>query len=344
MQALPGGAMLAVRGSAERIREVLGPDQGTLDVAALNGPRATVLSGETAAVARAAAALTEARVASTPLPVSHAFHSRLMRPVVDEIARLAGRVSSQPLRIPLASTVRGDLLAAGTVLDAGYWAEQVCGPVRFAEAAEHLRAVAPTHVVEVGPRPVLLALLRDLAGPHTALACCPGADSTGTELAGVVAALHRDGFDPDWARWFEPAHRVRRRLPGYVFDDSTRFWFTAEAADRGPVAGPRVRVEAAAPAPRASQAAAPGLADAVRAAIAAVSGHDAGVLVPSARLADDLGFDSVMAMRLADALEPHLGGPDRFDLADLLPHLTTVGQLTAHVEGAAAAPARKGAL
>jgi acyl carrier protein len=87
------------------------------------------------------------------------------------------------------------------------------------------------------------------------------------------------------------------------------------------------------------------VADAVRAAIGSVSGHAAAALVPAARLDDDLGFDSVMAMRLADELEPQLRRS--LDLAALLPHLTTVGELIGHLEselgGAAPGAVEEGA-
>ena len=99
------------------------------------------------------------------------------------------------------------------------------------------------------------------------------------------------------------------------------------------------------PAPRASEEVAEsGLAGAVRAAITAVSGHDASVLVPSARLTEDLGFDSVMAMSLADALQPLVGGRGQIDIAELLPQLTTVEQLIIHVKGVVATPVREGAV
>jgi acyl transferase domain-containing protein len=357
MQQLPpGGVMLSVRAAESKIRDVLGADLGAaagevLDVAAHNGPQATVLSGDADAVARAAAALADARVATARLPVSHAFHSRLVAPAVAPLASLAAGLPPRPLTIPLASTVRGTLLPAGSVLEAGHWSEQVSGPVRFAEAALHLAAVAPTHVVEVGPRPVLLALLREGGyGSHRGLVCCSGPAATGSELAGVLAALHADGCDLRWERWYEAAQQRLRRVPGHVFDTDTRSWIERpSAAATTPVApapvaftAPAARMPAELP-PTATGGGV--LAGAVLAAISTVSGHAVEALAPHAQLDADLGFDSVMAMRLADELSPHLGGPDRLDAeAFLLPHLTTVGGLITHLEGTAARLAQDGAL
>jgi acyl transferase domain-containing protein len=349
MQALPtGGAMLSVRADEPRIREILGAAMP--DVAALNGPQATVLSGDGEALTKAADALTAAGLRCTPLAVSHAFHSRLMAPVVEEFRERAGAVPARPLQVPLASTVRGALLPAGTVLDADYWADQLCAPVRFTEAAAHL--ADPTHVVEAGPRPVLLGLLRQAGvATGTGLACVPGPNADGTELAEVLAALHHDGLDPDWSALFAPAHRVLHRIPGYVFDTRNRFWFAAngntDALAAGtpppPLQSARPAVETPTPDIPASDVPALVATDAAAAVLTAlseVSGHATGALVPHARLDDDLGFDSVMAMRLADELEPRLGEP--LDVEALLPHLTTVASLIDHLETRLGGPAGEG--
>ncbi|MEU6644635.1 beta-ketoacyl synthase N-terminal-like domain-containing protein [Saccharomonospora sp. NPDC046836] len=339
MQALPGGgAMAAARLSAAELTGLLGPDLGArdgevLDVAASNGPRSVTVSGSEAAVERAAAAIRAAGTAVTRLAVSHAFHSGLMRPMVGQFAAVAEKVPAGTPRFPLLSTVRhGDSGAETlTTVDGSYWTEQICAPVRFADAADALAALAPTHVVEVGPRPVLLGLLRGILGPHTALACSPGPRADGGELAAVVAALWRDGADVALDRWYTPAARVRRRLPGYVFDIRTEFWFDPGAA---PAARVHTTADTGYEATTVSEPAASGVADLVRAAIRVVSGHDDAALHPQAELAD-LGFDSIMAMRFVDELEPRIGP---LDLEALLPHLTTVGSLITHFERAHPAP------
>ncbi|WP_199543189.1 type I polyketide synthase [Prauserella sp. PE36] len=326
MQALPGGgAMLAAAVSSAELAELVTVEPGeVLDVAAVNGPRAVTLSGTEAAVERAADAIRAAGRSATRLRVSHAFHSALMRPMLAEFTELAERVWPGSPRYPLYSTVRPGV--AGSV-DGAYWAEQVCGPVRFAEAAGLLAEAEPTHVVEVGPRPVLLGLLRDVLPAHTSLACSPGPTATGGELASVVAALYRDGVDLDFDHWFPPSARVRRTLPGYVFDRDTRFWFSAD--DGRSVAAPQRSEPAEQAAPGAGTGTpAAGITTLVLAAIAAVTGHAEAALHPHAQL-EELGFDSIMAMRFVDELEPAIGP---LDLEALLPNLTTVGTLIDHFE------------
>ncbi|MBB1242650.1 acyltransferase domain-containing protein [Streptomyces durbertensis] len=367
-----GGAMLAVEASEEAVAPIVAAaGRGrVLDIAAVNGPAAVTLSGHAEAVKRAAALLREAGHRARPLRVSHAFHSALMRPMVDRFAALAARVPPGEARVPLYSTVREE---QPRKLDGDYWTEQICAPVRFDAAARRLAEAAPTHVVEVGPRPLLLRLLQARLGEHTALACSAGPRSTGGELAGVVAALHRDGADLDLSRWYGPEQRVRRPLPGYVFDRSSRFWWTAETAAAAPAAGPaRPATPEATPEPvdgpdpmptgpsakpaepavptappaaavKPAEPAEPGerpaagdgdLATLVRGAIHQVTGHDMAALEPHADLTE-LGFDSIMLMRLVDEIEQVVGP---VDVEALLPRLTTVGELIDHLRQAHPAP------
>ncbi|MFE7457540.1 type I polyketide synthase [Streptomyces sp. NPDC057554] len=363
-----GGAMLAVEASEEQVAPVVAAAARgrVLGIAAVNGPAAVTLSGQAEAVNQAGALLREAGHRTRPLRVSHAFHSALMRPVVAPFTALASRIPPGEARIPLYSTLREE---QPRKLDADYWAEQICAPVRFDAAVRRLAGTAPTHVVEVGPRPLLLGLVRARLGEHTALACSAGPRSTGGELAGVVAALHRDGADLDLSRWYAPEQRVRRPLPGYVFDRSSRFWWTAETVTASPAATPEpvdgpgpmptgpstplpdgpsapvpVQAKDHAPDPRttntspagATPAATPAvdLAELVRSVIHQVTGHEMAALGPHADLTE-LGFDSIMVLRLVDEIEEAVGP---VDVEALLPSLTTVGELIDHLRQAHPAP------
>lgn len=102
----------------------------------------------------------------------------------------------------------------------------------------------------MGPARVLAPILTrahpDLAAKY--LLPCPGPAATGHELTDTVAALYRDGVDPNWDALYEPGARVRRRLPGYSFATTARFWTSVsttvgvttatEAADAQPPTTP----------------------------------------------------------------------------------------------------------
>ncbi|MFI6523719.1 SDR family NAD(P)-dependent oxidoreductase [Streptomyces uncialis] len=190
MAAAPGGAgaMTALDAAADRVEEWA---KGTgAVVAALNGPRQTVVSGPPPEVAAVTAAARREGVDATALQVSHAFHSPQMAGAARALPdALAGEPVGPPRR-PVVSTVTGRLLGPGDDLSA-LLARQLVSPVLFARA---VGAVADTTelFVEAGPGHSLAAF---------AAACAPGVPvvSVATDAASVrglldvVAAAHALG-------------------------------------------------------------------------------------------------------------------------------------------------------
>ncbi|MET8654852.1 type I polyketide synthase [Nocardia aurea] len=233
MQSLPdGGAMLAVRAATTQVADVLA-DEPSVAIAAVNGPTDLVLSGEAEAITRIRALLRTRSVPAKSLTVSHAFHSPLMAPILAEFEAVAATCSYRAPAVPIYSTVRGRLLGADEAMDADYWTEHIGATVLFGAAAEAALGTDPTHVIEVGPRRVLAASVGRIRPElrDRTLVPSPGPNATGDELAETVAALYRDGLDPDWNALYEPAQRVRHRLPGYEFSVEHRFWIEPPALD-----------------------------------------------------------------------------------------------------------------
>ncbi|MBF6078064.1 aminotransferase class I/II-fold pyridoxal phosphate-dependent enzyme [Nocardia beijingensis] len=378
MRQLPdGGAMLAVRADAA---EVAGMLAGRTDIAiaAVNGPKEIVLSGAARTITRVREALAARGVGTKPLTVSHAFHSPLMDPMVEQFAAVARACTYRKPVLPLYSTVRGRLLDANETMDAAYWTEHIRATVRFGEAVEAALGTEPSHVIEIGPRRVLTALVSRIRPDLTprCLTPSPGPGATGGEFASVVAALYRDGLDPDWDGLYEPEQRVRRRLPGYEFRTDQRFWVEprtnptpaaqaeetameqliahfreqnavlaslvgAPAAERAALAAERTVTPQrnAAPVAAANPPVAPdAVAAVVRAEFARVSGFPAERLRDAQTLGDDLGFDSLMLTDLIAALVRKLPAAT-IDPARFTP-TTTLGDVIAHVTTPAGAPQR----
>ncbi|AVH55795.1 MULTISPECIES: type I polyketide synthase [Streptomyces] len=228
----PGGGMLAVlAGLPETVLALA--SEPSLQVAAVNGPRNTVVSGDLAALGRLRSALLANGVRSRALEVSHAFHSSLMEPMTAEFEEAARAVRHDRPTVPVFSSVLGGGLA-DTAVDADYWVRQITQPVLFADAARAALAPEPTHVVEVGPRAVLTALLGslDLPGNPRRLAVCSGEKSDARAFAEVVAALYRGGLDVDWESLHPPAEGPRHRPAPYRF--STEHRFTTSVTPTGP--------------------------------------------------------------------------------------------------------------
>ena len=235
MQALPaGGAMLAVRATIAEVREAIGEDTEVV-VAAYNGPQDLVLSGPSATVDRVRERLEAGGTTARPLGAAHALHSPLMKPAADEFFAVVGGVAHRAPTIPIYSTLLGRVVEAGEEMDADYWAGQIVEPVRFDDAVVAALESEPTHLVEVAPRKILAPLVRRLGVEDVpqVLVPCPGPDATGFELDEAVAALYRDGLDPDWDVLYEPAQRVRRRLRRYEFSTQHRSWVQSTSSNGG---------------------------------------------------------------------------------------------------------------
>ncbi|NUT51808.1 MAG: acyltransferase domain-containing protein, partial [Saccharothrix sp.] len=193
MQGLRGGAMAVVSAAEEEVVPLLA--DGVV-VAAVNGPRATVVSGDEDAVEALIAVLGRK---ATRLKVGHAFHSPHIDPVLAPFRELADAVDFRPPTVPLVSTLTGKP-AGDELRTAGYWTRQLREPVRFADAVAHLAAEGATRLVDLGPT--------DPAAVTTAL-----------------AKLHVRGVDVDWAAFFPATPRVD--LPTYPFRRE-RFWLDAD--------------------------------------------------------------------------------------------------------------------
>uniref|UniRef100_UPI0038B27717 SDR family NAD(P)-dependent oxidoreductase n=1 Tax=Amycolatopsis pittospori TaxID=2749434 RepID=UPI0038B27717 len=208
MQALPeGGAMVAVQASADEVRDVLSDE---VSLAAVNGPTSVVLSGAEGPTLEAAARFGDRK--TKRLDVSHAFHSVLMEPMLDDFAEVVRSLEFTAPRIPIVSTVTGP----ADLTDPAYWVTHVRETVRFADAAERLAADGITKFLELGPDAVLSALV-DGAVP----ALRRGHDEP-RQLVTALGALHARGVTVDWAAYFGGSGRFTE-LPTYAFQHEY-FW------------------------------------------------------------------------------------------------------------------------
>jgi acyl transferase domain-containing protein len=330
----PGGAMVAVDLTVAQA-EALVADEPACAIAAVNGPHSVVISGDADAVGRAATAAHAQGAKAVNLKVSHAFHSPLMEPIVAEFRRELSGLTPGPAEFPLFSTVLGRPVD-GHEMDADYWTSQICSPVRFFDAIQAaVRAGGADYIAEAGPRSTLLAMARQggLPPQTRSLTLCGGPDSDGTELLAIAATLLRDGYSPDLSPFYGRAAGLLHRIPPYVFDTTNRFWFDGRVTVAAPTAPPVVVTPSVTPsAERHQPAPAPDASEsAVLAVIADVGSYSASELAMSSRLSDDLGYDSLLQLRLFDRLRadyPQLG---HIAIVEVLPNIHTVGDVVEFV-------------
>jgi pimaricinolide synthase PimS1 len=228
-----GGAMVAIEASEAEVSESIEGKEDELSIAAVNGPRAMVVSGAEQAVAKVEAHWSEQERKTKRLTVSHAFHSPLIEPMLEEFEVVANSLSYKEPETPIVSTLTGETLSPEQATDPAYWASQVRGTVRFADAVETLADQGVASFLELGPDGVLCAMAAAALGPDSDAALIPTLREGREEPEALVTALasaHAHGAKVDWPALYPAAKRVP--LPTYPFQRQ-RFWLdtSRSAAD-----------------------------------------------------------------------------------------------------------------
>jgi acyl transferase domain-containing protein len=222
-QAPDQGTMLAVAASHKQLTELL----PGLDISAINSAQHCVLSGQTTSVEQAKQQLEAQGINCTQLQVSHAFHSRLMEPVLPVLQQKLTKVTFSKPFIPLISNVTGQA-ASDEMSTAAYWLQHCREPVLFAEGIKSLQQIGCTAFLECGAKPVLSPMLSANAVESQQIFASvrpKQADS----LLHCAAQLYAGGFDLDWQQVFvEPPKGARPVLPVYPFSGK-HYWLPDQA-------------------------------------------------------------------------------------------------------------------
>ncbi len=229
--AVPSGRMLAVAAGEGAIRGAMTAGDIDVEIAALNGPAMTVLSGAAEEIAAMTARLTDAGIACRELRTAHAFHSSLLEPVRDKLAALLESVPRQGPATTIVSNHSGAALTAEQATSSGYWADHLVSPVRFGQGVRHCVAQGADVFVELGAGQTLGGLARqNLAGATgvSVFGTLPTIWTGGTPsdartaLLMTCARLWETGVGVDWAATTAGSGRIVT-LPGYPFQ-RTRYW------------------------------------------------------------------------------------------------------------------------
>ncbi|MEQ9047572.1 MAG: SDR family NAD(P)-dependent oxidoreductase [Sneathiellaceae bacterium] len=218
IQSLPrDGGMLAVMAEEAQLLDLVGRHGGDLCIATVNGPRNVVLSGRRAGLETLQAELDRLKLRSRFLPVSHAFHSALLDPILEGFHATASAFAYRAPQIPLISNLNGRAMEGAP--DADYWTRHLREAVRFADGLDRL-AAGHRVFLEIGPKPLLCALgVQSGADPGTLwLPSLREGEADWQTLTESLAALYQAGIDPDWAAFGQGADpRSVPDLPGYPF-------------------------------------------------------------------------------------------------------------------------------
>ncbi|MFB9904431.1 type I polyketide synthase [Allokutzneria oryzae] len=233
MQALPsGGAMIALQATEEEVRARL--VEG-VDIAAINGPRAVVISGDSDAASEIAEQFKAEGRKVKRLSVSHAFHSSLMDGMLADFAKVALSISYAEPTVQIVSNVTGAVAKAAEVMSPEYWVRHVRGAVRFADGIAVCAEKGVTRYLELGPDGTLSAMGADCVSEQAAPMLDPASRSSvfapvlrkdRDEARSALSSLGQvfaAGAKVDWSALFSGTGARRVDLPTYAFQHQ-RFW------------------------------------------------------------------------------------------------------------------------
>ncbi|MEC3976983.1 type I polyketide synthase [Amycolatopsis sp. H20-H5] len=295
----PGGVMVAVAAGEGVVGPLVAELGGGVSIAAVNSPSSVVVSGVESAVERVVGRLVELGCRTRRLVVSHAFHSSLMEPMLDDFAAVVAGLSFQAPRIAMVNE---------EISDPGYWVRHVRDTVRFADTIGQLHDRGVTRFVELGPDAVLTGLVREcLDGRDVTVvpSLRHGRDEVESVLTGL-GGLFAAGVVVNWSELFAGTGARRTELPTYAFQRQ-HYWLDmmmddekTSVATSGPVSELRGLDETE----RRQR-----LTELARAHITATLGSGVVSEIALGQTFRDLGFDSLMSAELRDRLSHALKVP-----------------------------------
>ncbi|MBX9651438.1 MAG: amino acid adenylation domain-containing protein [Xanthobacteraceae bacterium] len=346
MNAQPPGAMLSVRMPAAELRKLLPPGA---EIASENAPLLSVASGPFDALSALEARLTAAGIGHRRLHTSHAFHSEMMEPVVEELKQVAASLHLRPPQCQLMSTVTGRWLTDAEATSPSYWAQQCREMVSFREAVGTL-------MHEVGDNSVLIEV-----GPGRALSTFAEASEARDKVREVVstapdfadrseeAGFFAEAIGALWCHGFAikdaAVHgTLRAHLPAYPFQ-RTRCWIERPATEPAIGAPPRIvsailaknsnnNEQSVAQAHSKESA----VSEALLASLKTILSEISGTSLTEADHATSflsLGFDSLLLGQVAQRVNKTFG--IKITFRQLMRDLNTLEALAAMVQGAAPA-------
>jgi len=223
------GLMAAVAADESRVRAAIDACGVGVDIAAVNSPTQTVISGAAAAVQQLASWLEADGVQVQMLNVSHAFHSALMEPMLAEFEKVLRSVEFRAPQKAIISNVHARAVT-NEMSSPEYWCEQIRRTVRFADSMQELGRLGANVFIEIGPAPILTA-----AGQ----ACFTGGSGlwlpslrknrgNWSQLLESIAQLYVRGVRVDWIGFDRDYPRRKVSIPNYPFQRE-HYWLDGNA-------------------------------------------------------------------------------------------------------------------
>ena len=214
-------AMLAVRSPHHEAASCL--DGIQVEVACINSPRDTVVSGANTDVDLSTLQLDSKGINYSRMKVPYAFHSSQLQPIIDDFSRVLDGITIRSPKVPILSPLLSTVIRPGDHMGKDYLLRQcreavnVVGAVQAGEAASILND--RTHVIEIGPTLVLARLMqRTMENPPTTIPSLEPSQDSWSVLSRSIASAYRVGCNINWPQYHRDYDHAVVQLPSYGWD------------------------------------------------------------------------------------------------------------------------------
>ncbi|MBH0778560.1 type I polyketide synthase [Nocardia bovistercoris] len=204
------GAMALLEAAPHEVEYLVEPMRASVGIAAVNGPRSVVVSGEPRYVETVVRRARRRDIYASRVAVDFAAHSPQVTAVLPEMVDALADLTPRTPEIRLYSTARRGLVVRTSTLSADYWADNASGTVELAAALELAADDGFTSVVEIAPHPVLVPAVREYGEFRESTRAGATRDDESGAFLDCVARLHTEGRTPNWSalgRFEGPVHR-----------------------------------------------------------------------------------------------------------------------------------------
>ena len=230
MQSMPLGSMLSVNLKKEDLTKLLNQN---IEIAAVNTSKSCVVSGEYEYINSFALELEQLNIQHTKLHTSHAFHSKMMDPILDDFLREVSNVELNEPSIPFVSNLTGDWITVKDATNPLYWVKHLRQSVYFAEGIEKILSVDNMVLLELGPGRILSTFVlqhESKTKNHTVINAVKSAKETYNDqehFNNKLANLWLQGVNIEWSAWYQNENPKRIPLPTYSFDRK-EYWIEGD--------------------------------------------------------------------------------------------------------------------
>ncbi|TKB99643.1 polyketide synthase [Pedobacter cryotolerans] len=326
---LPKGSMLSVRAEAAVVNNLL---TGDLSIAAINSQKLVVVAGPTAQIERLAKQLSQKEIINKPLFTSHAFHSAMMDPVLDDYQKIVAEVKLNKPNIPVISTVTGKILSDSEAISIAYWTAHLRKPVLFLAAISTALSYHQPLFLEVGPGLVTSSLIKQIAAfKGQTLKAISSLDPQKDALESILNTLGHlwaNGISVDWKALCKEQSIID--LPTYQFERQ-KYWLEPKPTQEiltQEIPSPIIPVEINAP-KNYTHMRIDALTQQVKKVLEDASGIDMNDVASESNFLE-IGFDSLLLTQVATSIKRQFNLPITF--RQLNEEFSSIASLVAYLD------------